>query len=483
MISTRIGFIALFGLSIFSGCASQRYKASPIAPLQTASQLEARTLSDTGLRDYIASQIGRTIEPWPPASWGPEMLTLAAFYFNPQVEIARGQAEAATAAVVSAGERPNPTLSLSPGIPSPYLFGLDFAVPIETHGKRGIRIAQAQDLSEVSRIGLAVAAWKVRSQVRAALTAVLVAEQRSDLLRAQNNLLTTQVQLLQPRLVAGEIPRPDVDAARVVLLNGQLAARQAEGEAAAARVSLAAAIGVPVAALENVQLSWPSFQDPPSPESFSPQQIQRQAVVDRLDVRAALIQYAAAEQALRLQIARQYPDFTIGPGYQLEEGNNFFTIGFSTVLPVFNRNQGPIAEAEAARKKAAADFLAVQAQGIAQSEAALVAYRSPFAELDQAKNALVGLQTQRAAMQRRSVALGESDQLALNGILLEGSSAALLELDALSRVQAALGALEDAVQRPLQGDFSIPPSLQDTGSQSLKSQNPAANKTPKGEKR
>jgi outer membrane protein TolC len=260
-------------------------------------------------------------------------------------------------------------------------------------------------------------------------------------------------------------------------------AQQAEGQIATTRASLAAAIGVPVSALENLRLSWPDFQNPPAPESFSPQQIQREAVVDRLDVRAALTQYSAAEQTVRLEIARQYPDFVIGPGYQFEERNSFFTLALSTVLPVFNRNQGPIAEAEAARKKAAADFLAVQAQGIAQTEAALAAYRSPFAELVQAKNALVALQTERVGMQRRSVALGESDQPALNGITLEGASAALLELDALSRVQTALGALEDAVQRPLQGDFAVPSSLQAARSQSPGPQSPAVNNTAIGAKR
>jgi outer membrane protein TolC len=273
-------------------------------------------------------------------------------------------------------------------------------------------------------------------------------------------LLTTEVQLLHKRLVAGEIPRPDEDVARVALLSTALVTKQGESQISTSRASLASALGVPLGALENVQLSWPDFQSPPAPDSFSPTQIQREAVVDRLDIRAALLQYAAAEQALKLEIARQYPDFSIGPGYQLEERNSFVTIVFSTVLPVFNRNEGPIAEAEAARKRAAADFVAIQAQGIAQADAALAGYRFPFAELQQAKTALVALQTERAGMQRRAVALGESDQLSLNGVLLEGSAAALVELDALSRVQTALGSLEDAVQRPLQGDFVVPPSLQ-----------------------
>ena len=206
-------------------------------------------------------------------------------------------------------------------------------------------------------------------------------------------------------------------------------------------MSLAAAIGVPVAALENVQLSWPNFQDPPSPESFSAQQIEREAVVDRLDVRAALVEYAAVEQALRLEIAKQYPDFNIGPGYQLEERDNFFTIGFSTVLPVFNRNQGPIAEARSCTQESRSGFSSGSGTGDCTKRSCPRGLSLSFCRTRPGKKRVGGSPDAATAMQRRAVALGESDQPSLNGILLEGSAAALLELDALSRVQSALGAL------------------------------------------
>ena len=225
MNSKRVPFLLLLVPLVMTGCAERRrYEAAPIVAAETGTSLESRNLADRGLRDFLEKNLGHLVTPWPSSNWDLNTLTLAALYFNPQIEIARAQAEAANAAVLTAGARPNPTLSISPGIPSPYLFGLDFAFPIERHGKRGIRIAQAQSLSEAARLGLAVAAWKVRSQVRESLTAMFVAEQRSELLRLQNNLLTTQVQLLQPRLIAGEIPRPDVDSARVALVAGQLGA-------------------------------------------------------------------------------------------------------------------------------------------------------------------------------------------------------------------------------------------------------------------
>src|SRR6202790_2661995 len=109
--------------------------------------------------------------------------------------------------------------------------------------------------------------------------------------------------------------------------------------------------------------------------------MQRDAVVNRLDVRRSLAQYAAAEDDLQLEIAKQYPDVQIGPGYTYEEKNNFFTLGVSTTLPIFNRNQGPIAEAEARRKEAAASFLEKQAQVIAAVERALAVYTATLKEL------------------------------------------------------------------------------------------------------
>ena len=177
--------------------------------------------------------------------------------------------------------------------------------------------------------------------------------------------------------------------------------------------------------------------------------------MNRLDVRRALAEYAAAEAALQLEIARQHPDIQIGPGYQYEERNSFFTVGLAATLPIFNRNQGPIAEAEARRKEAAARFLATQAQVIAQSEAALARYRAALQELGEARDSLTKLQGEREQMTTRAVQLGESDRLTLNAVMLDRSAVAQVWFAALVRAQGALGQLEDAVERPLEpGDIA-----------------------------
>jgi len=443
-----------------TGCAVRRYQPAPISPAETAFRLEARNLRDAGLRQFLEKNLGHQLSPWPVESWDLSTLTLAALYFSPEMEIARARTEAAEATVVTAGARPNPSLSVHPGVPSPYLFGLDLDFPIETAGKRRYRIERTRELTAGARFGLTNTAWKVRSQVRRAFLDHIVAARDLDLLRAEERLELRRVSLLTRRLAVGEIARPEVDSTRVDLSNARLAIRIAEGRVSETKAALSAAIGLPVAALEGVEFSWPDLDRPPSTESLSPQRVQREAVLNRLDVRQALAEYGAAESDLRLEIAKQYPDFQIGPGYQYEERNSFFTIGFAITLPVFNRNQGPIAEAEARRKEAGARFLATQARVIAESEDALASYRAALAELHEAEESLARLQGPRERMARVAVTAGESDPLTLIDVQLQGTTAARAKLSALVRAQIALGDLEHAVQRPLEGEASVPQPLQ-----------------------
>jgi outer membrane protein TolC len=407
----------------------------------------------------VEKNVGHSVAPWPPKTWDSAMLYLAALYFSPALDAARARVAESQAAMATAEARPNPSLSITPGVPSPYLFNLDFSVPIETAGKRGHRMQTARSLDQAARFDLANSAWKVRSGVRIALLNYLLAARSLNLLRSEETIRGEQVNILQQRFSVGEIPRPEVDLARIELSKAQLGINTVEGQLAEAKAALAASIGIPVAGLRGIDFSWTDLDSPPSAESLSPEEIQRDAVLNRMDVRRSLAQYAAAEADLQLEISKQYPDLQIGPGYTYEERNSFFVIGLSTTLPLFNRNQGPIAEAEARREEAAAAFLEKQAQVIAGSERALALYVAALKELAEADQSLRKLQDAHLQMMEQAVRLGEEDQLSLNGVQIESSVVARARLDALAHAQSTLGELEDAVQRPLDpGDaFSITP--------------------------
>ncbi len=448
MNAIRKGIASLSGVFLLASCAVQRYRPVPIVPSATASAFESRNLADPGLQSFEEQNLGHPVSPWPPKTWDLQTLSLAALYFNPALDSARARVAGTGAALATAGARPNPSLSIAPGIPTPYLLTLDFAFPIETAGKRRHRTQVARSLDQAARFELADSAWTIHSGVRIALLNYLLASRSLESFRSEENVREEQINILGQIFSAGEIPRQGVDLARIELSKTHMAISMAEGQVRETKAALAAAVGLPVAALQSVDFSWPNIDTPPSAESLSPGEIQRGAVLNRLDLRRSLAQYAAAEAALQLEIAKQYPDINIGPGYTYEEKHSFFTLGLSTAVPLFNRNQGPIAEAEAHRKEAAAAFLERQAQIIAKSERALALYTAALAELAEAES-LRKLQEAQLQIMQETIRAGADNLLSLHNVEIQSWVLARAQLDALARAQRALGELEDAVQRPL----------------------------------
>lgn len=448
----RIAFICL-GIAL-TGCV--RYQPQPLSPAQSEASYRARTLADEGLHAFVTRNLTNAPAEWPPQKLDLPLLTLTAFYFNPEIEAARLKIGSAQADEIAAGERPNPTVSILPeysinpdaGV-SPWVAAINFDVPIETAGKRKHRISQAQELTLAARLGLAESAWKVRSNVRAALVEKLIAERELLLLRAEAEVNSNRVSILAKRVELGEAARFDLNLAEMDLLNAQLAAQKSESRIVASRLTLASALGLPSSAVEKIAVAWTDFETPPAVESISSLAVQSAGLLNRLDVRRALKEYAASEADLHLQVANQYPDLHLSPGYQFDQGQHKFALGPTLNLPILNQNQGGIAKAQAKRQELAAAFSALQMRVVEQTEKAFADYRAALSEWNGADRVVRALQTRIEDSMRRAVELGEVDRLTLYNVHLQRSVAARARLDALLKAQAALGALEDAVQRPI----------------------------------
>lgn len=447
-------------LAFASGCAPYKYHPAPIAPPALAASLESRSLDDPGLGAWMGEAAGFEPPAWPMTAWDLSTLTLAAYYFNTDMDVARTNAAVADAAIKTAAMKPNPSVGADAGYEtaaeSPYLLGFDFSMPFETAGKRGYRIAEATHLSDAGQLQVAETAWMVRSRVRTALVDLLFAEKTAVLLHEQESLQSRYVDLLEARFQAGEIPLPEVTAARIDLTNLRQALRAAEGQVGTARAALAAAVGIPLSGLTGKTVNWAGVDEPPTPGALPALDVRATAVENRIDVQRALAQYEAAQSRLQLEVARQYPDIDLGPGYAYEEGVHLISLRLGTVLPVRNRNEGPIAEAEAQRKAAGAQLLAAQSAVIAQTDKGLAQYRASYAVLEEARRS-----TAQADEQRRTayqwLKAGEADQLTAVSADIQTAVTERARLDALHQTQLALGSLEDALQRPI--DPNIAPAL------------------------
>lgn len=446
--------IAVFALVLLAGCA--RFQPRPISPADTAARLESRTLEDPAFKASLEKSLQRQFEVWPLKSWDFDALALAAYYYHPSLAVARTQWEESLGSEVTAAQRPNPTLNAIPGYDftatsigiNPWIPAVSIDVPFETVGKRGYRKAQARHLSDSARLNIFTAAWQVRTHLRTSLIDFTAARERARLLEKQNDLQQKLLTSLNQQLQAGAVSASDVTLQQIALAKGQLDLADARRQFAEARVSVADAIGLPVKALEGVKLEFDLAATHPVADELMSPEARGLALTNRADIRGALAEYAASQSALQLEIAKQYPDVHLGPGYQFNNGDNQFTVSLSVELPIFNQNQGPIEEAEARRATAAAKFNELQARVIADIDRAVVDYHVSQENLSTLES-LAAAQEKRNASVTAQVQAGAEDNFALLNSQVELAASELVRLDGQIKAQEAFGALEDAVQRPV----------------------------------
>jgi len=447
----RLPLSLLLVLAFVPACV--RYHPRPIAPAATMADFEARGLDSSELGRFLIAN--KETETWPPAVWDLKTLTLAALYYHPDMDIARAQWGIAQGGRITAGERPNPTLTPSMGYNTtsprsevtPWIPEVALELTVETAGKRGIRIAAARHLAESARWQIYAAAWNVRSRLRVALLDVYAAGQRAELIGEQEKLQTELVRLLELQRDAGEVSVYDLTQARLALDTVRLERIEAGRLKEEALSVLASALGLSRGALEGVSFSFESFRRAPQPD-LPAGEIRRQAVVNRADIRAALAAYETSQMALKLEVAKQYPDLVFGPDYQLDQTDSKWTLGLGITLPILSRNRGPIAEAAAAREESAARFLALQTQVIGELDAAIQDVRAAVEKSRTAEDLLAHL-TEQARLARTERELGEISKLELLGIEIELNAGAQAWVESLHQAQAAVGRLENAAQSPL----------------------------------
>lgn len=431
-----------------AGCAT--YQDRPLSGPKTLDDFEARTLERQDLRAYVQEKL--SVQRGPFTRWNLPALTLAAFFYNPELDVARAEWAAARGQQQTAAERPNPVLGITPGFNSTTGYGADISpwivsaaleIPIESAGKRGYRIAEAEHLSEAARLQVARTAWDLRRRVRESLLDLYAAGETAGLLRHRQVVQEDNVALIEQLFKLGEISANELGQARVMRDEALLAILDADKEQTQARARLAAAIGVPARALESTELSFDAFET--LPDEAPGAEMQREALLNRADLLAALAEYQASQSALQQEIARQFPDVQIGPGYEFDQSENKWSVGLSVVLPVLNQNQGAIAAAEARRAQAQAKFQSLQARIVGDLEQAVGSYQASVTKEKAAGILARELRTVSDRVQKMRE-LGEVGRLEADAALLESMTGTLGQLNARVEALRALGRIEDAMQ-------------------------------------
>ncbi len=273
---------------------------------------------------------------------------------NSELRVLSAEVAALEARTVQAGARPNPTLE--------YLregrqdqggsASLQLALPVELGGKRSARIDTATAELRLAAADLAAGRMRVRAEVVAAFHEAYLADKRLQLATQVSNLARQSTNSAKARVLSGKISPVEETRANVAEANVEVEAVQARRDREEARIRLALLCGCDVDAAST--LAAPDVALPVAPSE--------RAIADRLAA-APLVQRAMADldwrsAAARLERARRYPDLSLIVGKKREGiGQERQTVlGLSVPLPLFDRNQGAILEAERRIDKSRAEL-------------------------------------------------------------------------------------------------------------------------------
>ncbi len=422
---------ALVGVAVLlAGCAT--YAPAPV-------HLEA----------YPAALDARRLDEKPEgASWTGADLLSAALARNAAVAEAAAKYRTAVAAAKASRVAPGMTLTLTAEYarsePKQWLYGVGSDIPLDIGARRGERL-NAADLAAVQALyDYGEAVWTVRTALtrpradRLSADAELVLAQRLEAVRQ------ARADRLDRRVAAGEDDRAPALAARTDLAVAHRRVADARARRAQADAALAQALGVPVAAVVDLSLAPVA----PPPEGLDVTHARRDAALTRRDVLKAVVDYDLAESALRLEIAKQYPEIHVGPGYTYDHGVAKLPFNLGLVLPPLDLNRSAIAQAEAKRVEAGRSLEAVQAAvlgAVDQAWSALGAARTAEASTRERD---LPIARRLAEATARSAKAGEADRVDDLGAQATQIEAELAVLDARRAATTAGVDLEDALRVP-----------------------------------
>ncbi|TSA16431.1 MAG: TolC family protein [Betaproteobacteria bacterium] len=279
---------------------------------------------------------------------------------NRELQAARRAVESAAAATLSAGQQPNPSLSVSTvnispsrGIGSGGLRDktVDSTIRldqlIERGNKRDLRLSAAKRLEAASSEDLADVLRQQRLALRSSYYDLLLTQDRLAISSDTTDLYQQSLRAADLRLKAGDIAASDVARIRVDAQRAQNDTRAAEAERRRAQFALAYLIG---AELHADQLkatdAWPA------PQAL--EAVDADALIERRpDVRAARARIEAAGAARELARSLRTRDVSVGVQYERfpdNFGNSANSYGVALSIPIFTRYyyEGEIAQAESA---------------------------------------------------------------------------------------------------------------------------------------
>jgi cobalt-zinc-cadmium efflux system outer membrane protein len=269
---------------------------------------------------------------------------------SPQIQAARADIAGAQAGIVTAKAYPNPTADFLGGhqyrrLPDAAPGSLQhygFSLPLDLPNKRKARMAVASLGRASSQLALEDTQLHVRAMVKQAFYEVLRRKEQVTLADQNLQLVDDLRRRIDVKVNVGEAGRLELTRAEAELATARAALRSAHLRYVTAVSALRAAVGAPMS--ENITVDG---QLAPRVELPGLENLQKTVMVNHPVLKQANVEVERAQAELRNQRAQRVPEPSVVGYYERQPDLGFFQLGVSIPLPLWNRRQGPIAEAQA----------------------------------------------------------------------------------------------------------------------------------------
>jgi cobalt-zinc-cadmium efflux system outer membrane protein len=380
--------------------------------------------------------------------------------FNPQLLAARRSIAVAESGVAVAGVGPNPrlTLDIPVGLAETKRI-LGFEQPIELGGKREARLALAGDQTQTAQLQLEILRWQVRLEVRQGYAELAIAQAAENQTERMVELNKQLVEIARKRLAAGDVAEADLIQTRFVLERARQRLEPTNNRVRQANIKLDSLLGQPTEILieptdgRQFNLSIEEYQKTPKALSPLPNltALQQIAKRKRLDLNLAKLQQRISDDQVALARSAQVPDIAVAGGFIWDPvaDTTGALLGIRVDLPLFNKHQGEVNQAQANQSLAEAQRFVLEQQVDREVATAYQDVRSAERLLQQDRSVLLPQSEQVLDLARKSYQFG---QTGLTDVLV-AQQAVQDQRDAyynnVLTYQTALGTLERAVNQPL----------------------------------
>ncbi len=416
--------ITALAVSLLAGCIS--YEPAPI-DLDTFDHDWQSRMSDTEALGIFAEGIGEPVPAEQNGGLSLDEAIVVALYGNPELRHARLEAGVELATAENAGLWDDPELSfnLMRNVDTgtdPWIYGASLGFTVPLSGRLGVERDQAWADYQSAWHAVAVAEWElVRALTRdwVAWSATLAqAEAQGRYLTDLDALISTADALVEQ----GELSPAEVRLLRIEQVQRAVTMAELEREAARQRRALIAMMGLRPGTVYALTPGLPVPEGEGDTEGDAPEP----SAQTHPRVLAAVAAYEQAEQALRREVVKQYPDLSIGPAFENDEGQSRIGLGLGLPLPFWNANRQGIAQAAAARDAAHARVELAYQQAAAELHEARMRRRSAATLRRAVAEELLPLTTQQIDEARRLIELGEVDVLLLSQAVVAAADTELM---------------------------------------------------------